>query len=73
MARRLADADVPCTLQVWQGQVHAFPVLAGLLPEAMAALIESGAFVQRVTSAASVESMRRSLPDIGYREMGETA
>jgi len=53
MAQRLADADVPCTLQIWAGQVHAFPVLAGLLPEAMAALIEAGAFVQQVTSAAA--------------------
>jgi len=50
MVRRLAAAGVDATLQIWAGQVHAFPVLAGLLPEAMAALIEAGAFVQRVTS-----------------------
>lgn len=50
MAARLTGAGVDCTLQIWQGQVHAFPVLAGLLPEATAALIEAGAFIQRVTA-----------------------
>jgi acetyl esterase/lipase len=55
MAQRLANAGVPCTLQIWAGQVHAFPVLAGLLPEAMAALIEAGAFIQEVTTAAARE------------------
>jgi acetyl esterase/lipase len=73
MARRLAEAGVPCTLQVWQGQVHAFPVLAGLLPEAVAALIESGAFIQRVSEAASAGPRHRVLPGPGYTEMGETA
>jgi acetyl esterase/lipase len=46
----LAAAGVPCTLQIWAGQIHAFPVLAGLLPEATAALIEAGAFIQQLTT-----------------------
>jgi acetyl esterase/lipase len=50
MSRRLAAAGVDCTLQIWDGQIHAFPVLAGLLPEAMAALIEAGAFIQEATA-----------------------
>jgi acetyl esterase/lipase len=50
MAERLAAADVPVTLQIWAGQVHAFPVLADLLPESLAAIREIGEFV-------------RSLPD----------
>lgn len=65
MAARLAAADVPCTLQVWAGQVHAFPVLAELLPESMAAITEIGAFIrlatasaQAVASAAAVEAHR---------------
>jgi acetyl esterase/lipase len=51
MATRLAVADVPCTLQIWAGQVHAFPVLAELLPESMAAVAEIGAFVRRTTTS----------------------
>jgi acetyl esterase/lipase len=48
MAQRLAAADVPVTLQLWAGQVHAFPVLSDLLPEARAAINEIGAFVRRL-------------------------
>jgi acetyl esterase/lipase len=52
MADRLAEADVPVTLQIWKGQVHAFPVLGDLLPESRAALKEIGAFVRRVIDPA---------------------
>jgi acetyl esterase/lipase len=48
MAERLAAADVPVTLQIWAGQVHAFPVLGDLLPESTAAIQEVGAFVRGV-------------------------
>jgi acetyl esterase/lipase len=51
MADRLAAAGVPCTLQVWEGQVHAFPVLSDLTPEARAAVQEVVTFVQRVVAA----------------------
>ena len=46
MAERLSAADVPCELQVWEGQVHAFPVLGNLLPESRAAIAEIGRFVR---------------------------
>ena len=45
MAGRLADADVPVTLQVWAGQVHAFPVLGSLLPESRAAIRGIATFI----------------------------
>lgn len=37
LARRLTEAGVHCGLQVWQGQMHAFPVFPAL-PESRAAL-----------------------------------
>jgi acetyl esterase/lipase len=46
MAGRLAEADVPVTLQVWAGQVHAFPVLGNLLPESRAAIRGIAAFIR---------------------------
>jgi acetyl esterase/lipase len=46
MAQRLAAADVPVTLQIWAGQMHAFPILGDLLPESRAAIQEVGAFVR---------------------------
>jgi acetyl esterase/lipase len=46
MAERLADADVPVTLQIWSGQIHAFPVLGDLLPESRAAIQEIAGFVR---------------------------
>lgn len=52
MAERLAAAGVPCTLQIWAGQVHAFPVLGDLLPESRAAIHEIGAFIRDVTAPA---------------------
>jgi acetyl esterase/lipase len=51
MARRLAEAGVPCRLQVWEGQVHVFQVFADLVPEGLAALHEVGAFVRERTTA----------------------
>lgn len=62
MAERLAEAGVPCELQVWPGQVHAFPVLANLLPESRAAVQVIGGFVRSVLARsearpAAVESV----------------
>ncbi len=48
MAQRLTEAGVPCTLQVWEGQIHAFPVLCDLTPESLAACREVEEFVRRV-------------------------
>lgn len=47
MAHRLAQAGVPCELQVWNEQLHAFTLLAGVLPEARAALRELASFAAR--------------------------
>lgn len=55
MAQRLADADVPVTLQVWSGQVHAFPVLGNLLPESRAAIRGIAAFVRDLVHPATGE------------------
>jgi acetyl esterase/lipase len=54
MAERLLDAGVRCTLQVWERQVHAFPVLADLNPESLAAIEEVAAFATDVTSRAAI-------------------
>ncbi|SDC22235.1 alpha/beta hydrolase [Actinokineospora iranica] len=48
MAERLEAAGVTYRLQVWQGQVHAFPVLGHVLPESRAALDEIAGFVAEV-------------------------
>ena len=50
MAQRLADHGVPCTLQIWAGQIHAFPVLGDLLPESRAAIHEIGTFIRDMTA-----------------------
>jgi len=55
MADRLADADVPVTLQVWAGQVHAFPVLGNLLPESKAAIHGIDTFISALVSPAQGE------------------
>ncbi len=58
MAERLLDAGVQCTLQVWEGQVHAFPVLADLNPESLAAIEEIASFTR--TSVAQAARGRRT-------------
>jgi len=45
-AARLETAGVPVELHGWEGQVHAFPVLAGVLPEGTAALALACAFIR---------------------------
>ncbi|HYU84116.1 MAG TPA: alpha/beta hydrolase [Kribbellaceae bacterium] len=55
MTERLEAAGVPAELHVWQGQVHAFPVFAHLLPESRAALDRIAAFVTDVVAAARAE------------------
>lgn len=45
MADRLTAAGVPCRLQIWDGQVHAFPAVAPGLPESRAVLRTVSRFV----------------------------
>lgn len=56
MTERLAAADVPVTLQIWAGQVHAFPVLVDLLPESRAAVHEVAEFVHTVLHSTTDEA-----------------
>ncbi len=55
MTERLDKAGVPVELHIWEGQVHAFPVLAHLLPESRAALDRIGTFVTEVVAGASAD------------------
>jgi acetyl esterase/lipase len=63
MADRLAEADVPVTLQIWEGQVHAFPVLTDLTPESRAAFSEVATFVQQAVAAPAYTRDADQLPD----------
>ncbi len=51
MAERLWQSGVPCELHLWEGQMHAFPVLAGITAESRAAIRSIGRFVRAVTVA----------------------
>lgn len=55
MASRLAVAGADCELQVWPGQVHAFPSLA-VLPESRAAIREIGRFVRGVLARSEMST-----------------
>ncbi|MDL4820550.1 alpha/beta hydrolase [Actinomadura opuntiae] len=46
MARRLAEAGVPTTLQVWDRQIHVFQMFGPYLPESREAIASLGAFVR---------------------------
>lgn len=59
MAERLTAAGVPCTLQVWGGQVHVFQMFADLVPEGKEAIGEIGAFVREQTKP---RTRRRARP-----------
>lgn len=48
MAERLAQAGVPCSLQVWAGRIHVFQVLADIIPEGRHAIEEIGQFIDDV-------------------------
>lgn len=56
MTERLAAADVPVTLQIWAGQIHAFPVLGDLLPESKAAIREIATFVKSLLHGSANDS-----------------
>ncbi|MBJ8342009.1 alpha/beta hydrolase fold domain-containing protein [Antrihabitans sp. YC3-6] len=54
LARRCAEAGVPCTLQVWDHAIHDFHVAADVLPDARAAIAEIGKFVHSITEGKQV-------------------
>lgn len=51
MTQRLERAGVPVDLHIWEGQVHAFPVLNDLVPESREAVRLISQFVDRATGA----------------------
>lgn len=48
LARRCAEADVPCTVQIWDHAVHDFQIAADLLPDARAAVADLAHFIHQV-------------------------
>lgn len=52
LARHLATAGVPCSLQIWRGQLHAFPQELPFLPESAAVLADITRFVAERIGAA---------------------
>lgn len=56
MTERLEAAGVPVDLHVWEGQVHAFPVLAHLLPESREALDLVSRFVADTLATGAVDA-----------------
>lgn len=61
MNERLERAGVPVTTHVWEGQVHAFPVLGDLTPESSHAVDLISAFVRE---RVGVRTTLRSVPDL---------
>jgi len=53
LAEALTTAQVPCELQTWPGQVHVFQGMAGVLPEARAAINYAGRFLSAHLAEAS--------------------
>ncbi|SHT97675.1 putative esterase [Mycobacteroides abscessus subsp. bolletii] len=49
LARRCAEAHVPCTVQVWKHAIHDFQLGADLLPDARAAVGDMAHFIYRIT------------------------
>ena len=70
MTERLVEAGVPCTLQIWEGQVHAFPVFTELTPESGLALEEIVAFVEASISAPALSPRRTAALRNGVDAVG---
>lgn len=64
MTERLEKAGVPVQLHIWEGQVHAFPVLAELMPESSAALDDVAGFVTGLLDAKPGRRRLRSVSDL---------
>lgn len=67
VAQRLAEAQSPCELHVWRGQVHDFPLAADILPEGRRAIGYLGDFVKGVTERADARQQPSFRPiGLGY-------
>ena len=62
MAEKLLDSGVRCTLQIWERQVHAFPVIAELNPESLAAIEEVAVFARDIAAPAAGHGPHRAAP-----------
>jgi acetyl esterase/lipase len=51
LAQALIKIGVTCELQIWRGQMHVFQMLHVLVPEARAAMRETGRFIRSVIGA----------------------
>lgn len=49
LARRCAEASVPCTVQIWDHAIHDFQLAADLLPDARIAIEHMAQFIREVT------------------------
>lgn len=49
LARRCAEANVPCTVQVWDHAVHDFQIGADILPDARSAVDDMAYFIRQIT------------------------
>jgi acetyl esterase/lipase len=67
MAHRLVAAGTRCDLHVWDGQIHAFPLAADVLPEGRRAIRYIGDFVKEVTVSRNDFA---NCPDSGSRPRG---
>ena len=65
LAESLAEADIPCRLQVWPGQIHVFQVMHHWLPAARAAMRQAAAF--------AIECVERAEDDIHAGSLREPA
>ncbi|MGL6235765.1 MAG: alpha/beta hydrolase [Segniliparus sp.] len=52
LAAKLAEAGVPTTFEVWEGQIHVFQVAVDINPDARRAVRNAAEFVRRTTGAA---------------------
>ncbi|MFI0349518.1 alpha/beta hydrolase [Actinomadura sp. 9N407] len=62
MARRLAEAGVPATLQIYDRQIHVFQLFGSFLPESRAAIAALGGFV-RDAYATAADAAREAGPE----------
>jgi epsilon-lactone hydrolase len=64
MARRLAEAGVPATLQVWDRQIHVFQMFGPYLPESRAAITALGDYVRDALAGRLAAAPRDASADL---------
>lgn len=64
MTERLIKVGVPVNTHIWEGQIHAFPVLANALPESSAAVDLIAQFVTERVEAKALRPRLRVVDDL---------